>query len=96
MIAMKNTFERIAAISMIRKAKLRWSFIAALALAVLLQSYFVRVLLASEFFFALIFLAVLLIGGAAYLIGAAGASWLEGSRQNLGKNRPALNGGSIE
>lgn len=93
---MNNRFERIAAISMIRKGKLRWSFVATLALAVLLQSYFVRVLLASEFFFALVFLAVLLIGGPAYLIGAAGASWLERSRQNLEKNSPALNEGSIE
>ena len=54
----------------------------------LLQSYFVRVLLTSEFFFALLFLAVLLVAGAAYLVAAVGASWLERSRQNMENGRP--------
>jgi hypothetical protein len=47
---------------------------AALTPVLLLQSYFVRVLLTSEFFFALLFLAVLLVAGAAYLVAAVGAS----------------------
>ena len=84
---MKNRFERMAAwaTSRFSKARPRWSFMAALAPALLLQSYFVRVLLTSEFFFALLFLTVLLIAGAAYLVGAVGASWLERSRQNMEK-----------
>src|SRR5215469_11859766 len=87
---MKNRFERMAAWATSRfpKAGARWSFMAALAPVFLLQSYFVRVLLTSEFFFALLFLAVLLVAGAAYLVGAVGASWLERSRQNMEKGRP--------
>ena len=53
MIVMKNRFERIAAWATSRfpKARARWSFMAALAPVLLLQSsYFVRVLLTSEFF----------------------------------------------
>jgi len=81
-IAMKNRFAWVT--SMIPKAKAHWSSLAAAFAAVLLlQSYFVRVLLASELFFALVFAAVLPIGGAVYLLGAAGASWLERSRQNM-------------
>ena len=89
MIVMQR-FERIAAWATSRFPKLRarWSFMAALAPVLLLRSYFVRVLLTSEFFFALLFLAVLLIAGAAYLVSAVGASWLERSRQNMEKGRP--------
>ena len=89
MIVMKNRFERMAAwaTSRIPKARPRWGFMAALAPALLLQSYFVRVLLTSEFFFALLFLAVLLVAGAAYLVGVVGASWLERSRQDMEKGR---------
>ena len=47
------------------ECKVRWGFVAAVPAALLLQSYFVRVLLASEFLFALVFAASLLIGGAA-------------------------------
>ena len=90
MTLMKNGFERIAAwaTSMIPKASVSWGFMAALAPVLLLRSYFVRVLLTSEFFFALLFLAVLLVAGAAYLVAAVGASWLERSRQNMEKGRP--------
>jgi hypothetical protein len=85
---MKNGFEGIRAwtTSGIPKAKARWSFMAAPAAVLLLRSYFLRVLLTSEFFFALVFAAVLVIGGAAYMMGAVGGSWLERSRQNVGKN----------
>ena len=83
-MTMKNRFERVAAwtTSRFSKARPHWSFMAALAPVLLLQSYFVRVLLTSEFFFALLFLAVLLVAGAAYLMGAGAASWLERSRHN--------------
>ena len=86
-----NRFERMAAWATSRfpKARASWSFMAALAPVLLLRSYFVRVLLTSEFFFALLFLAVLLMAGAAYLLGAVGASWLERSRQNMEKGRPS-------
>lgn len=89
MTVMKNRFERMAAwtTSRIPKARPRWSFMAALAPVLLLRSYFVRVLFTSELFFALLFLAVLLAAGAAYLVGAVGASWLERSRQNMQKGR---------
>ena len=89
-MTMKNRFERVAAwtTSRFSKARLHWSFMAALAPVLLLQSYFVRVLLTSEFFFALLFLAVLLVAGAAYLVGAVGASWLERSRQSMEKGKP--------
>jgi len=89
-MTMKNRFERTAAwtTSRFSKARPHWSFMAALAPALLLQSYFVRVLLTSEFFFALLFLAGLLVAGAAYLVGAVGASWLERSRQSMEKGRP--------
>ena len=81
---MKNLFERIRVWATLRipKAKLAWGFMAALVFILLLQSYFVRVLLTSEFFFALAFAPVLMIGGAAYLMGAGAASWLERSRHN--------------
>jgi hypothetical protein len=59
---------------------------AALVAILLLRSYFVRVLLTSEFFFAFAFAAVLVIGGAAYLMGAIGLSWLERSRQSVEKD----------
>ena len=90
MIVMKNRFERMAAWATSRfpKARAHWSFMAALAPVLLLRSYFVRVLLTSEFFFALLFLAVLLVAGAAYLVAGVGASWLERSRQNMEKGRP--------
>ena len=91
MIVMKNRFERMAAWATSRfpKARPRWSFMAALAPVLLLHSsYFVRVLLTSEFFFALLFLTVLLVAGAAYLVAAVGASWLERSRQNMENGRP--------
>ena len=90
MIVMKNRFERMAAWATSRfpKARAHWSFMAALAPVLLLQSYFVRVLLTSEFFFALLFLTVLLVAGAAYLVAAVGASWLERPRQNMEKGRP--------
>ena len=90
MIVMKNRFERMAAWATSRfpKARAHWSFMAALAPVLLLRSYFVRVLLTSEFFFALLFLTVLLVAGAAYLVGAVGASWLERSRQSMEKGRP--------
>jgi len=90
MIVMQNRFERMAAWTTSRfpKARARWSFMAALAPVLLLRSYFVRVLLTSEFFFALLFLAVLLVAGAAYLVAAVGASWLERSRQNMENGRP--------
>ena len=89
-MVMQNRFERMAAWagSKFPKARARWSFMAALAPLLFLRSYFVRVLLTSEFFFALLFLAVLLMAGAAYLVGAVGASWLERSRQNMEKGRP--------
>ena len=98
MTLMKNGFERIAAwaTSMIPKASVRWGFMAALAPVLLLRSYFVRVLLTSEFFFALVFAALLFVGGAAYLVGAVGASWLERSRQNVEKGRLWVKEGSIE
>ena len=88
MTLMKNGFERIAAwaTSMIPKASVSWGFMAALAPVLLLRSYFVRVLLTSEFFFAFAFAAVLVIGGAAYLMGAIGLSWLERSRQSVEKD----------
>ena len=91
MIVMQNRFERMAAWTTSRfpKARARWSFMAALAPVLLLHSsYFVRVLLTSEFFFALLFLTVLLVAGAAYLVAAVGASWLERPRQNMEKGRP--------
>ena len=80
-----TTMKRIRAwaMSKIPKARVRWGFVAALVAILLLRSYFVRVLLTSEFFFAFAFAAVLMIGGAAYLMGAVGASWLVGSRQNV-------------
>ena len=85
MTIMKNGFEGIKkwAISRIPKAKLRWGFMAALVAILLLRSYFVRVLLTSELFFAFAFAGVLLIAGAAYVMGAVGASWLVRSRQNV-------------
>jgi len=85
---MKNGFEGIKkwAISRIPKAKLRWGFMAALVAILLLRSYFVRVLLTSELFFAFAFAGVLVIGGAAYLMGAIGLSWLERSRQSVEKD----------
>ena len=90
-MTMKNRFERTAAwtTSRFSKARPHWSFMAALAPVLLLHSsYFVRVLLTSEFFFALLFLTVLLVAGAAYLVAAVGASWLERSRQNMEKGGP--------
>ena len=86
---MKNGFEGIRAwaTSRIPKAKVRWGFVAALVAILLLRSYFVRVLLTSELFFAFAFAAVLAIGGAAYLMGVVGASWLERSRRNVEKIR---------
>jgi len=86
---MKNGFEGIRAwaTSRIPKAKVRWGFMAALVAILLLRSYFVRVLLTSELFFAFAFAAVLAIGGAAYLMGVVGASWLERSRRNVEKIR---------
>ena len=85
MTIMKNGFEGIRAwaISRIPKAKVGWGFMAALVAILLLRSYLVRVLLTSELFFAFAFTAVLVIGGAAYLMGAVGASWLVRSRQNV-------------
>ena len=85
---MKNGFEGIRAwaTSRIPKAKVRWGFMAALVAILLLRSYFVRVLLTSELFFAFAFAAVLAIGGAAYLMGVVGASWLERSRRNVEKD----------
>jgi hypothetical protein len=55
----------------------------ALVAILLLRSYFVRALFTSELFFAFAFAAVLVIAGAAYLMGAVGASWLLRSRQNV-------------
>jgi hypothetical protein len=75
MIVLKNRFERMAAWATSRfpKARARWSFMAALAPVLLLQSsYFVRVLLTSEFFFALLFLTVLLVAGAAFSSAPSG------------------------
>ena len=88
MTIMKNGFERIRAWATVRtpKARVRWGFMAALVAILLLRSYFVRVLLTSEFFFAFAFAAVLVIGGAAYLMGATGLSWLERSRQSVEKD----------
>ena len=85
---MMNGFEGIRAwaTSRIPKAKVRWGFMAALVAILLLRSYFVRVLLTSELFFAFAFAAVLVIGGAAYLMGAIGLSWLERSRQSVEKD----------
>ena len=63
---MKNGFEGIRAwaTSRIPKAKARWGFMVALVPILLLRSYFVRVLLASELFFAFAFAAVSAIGAA--------------------------------
>ena len=72
MTIMKDGLEGIRASAMSR-IQVRWGFVALLVAILLLRSYFVRVLLASEFFFALVFAALLLIGGAAYLIGAVAA-----------------------
>lgn len=82
---MKNIFAQIRAWAPLRipKAKVRWGFMAAAVLILLLRSYFVRVLLTSELFFALALAPVMVIAGAGYLMGAAGASWLERSRHKV-------------
>ena len=84
MTIMKNGFEGIRAwaTSRIPKAKVRWGFVAALVAILLLRSYFVRVLLTSELFFAFAFAALSAIGATAYLMAAVAASWIERSRQN--------------
>ena len=68
------------------KGKGTVGFYGALVPILLLRSYFVRVLLTSELFFAFAFAGVLVIGGAAYLMGAIGLSWLERSRQSVEKD----------
>ena len=84
MTIMKNAFEGIRtwATSRIPRAKVGLGFVVALLAIVLLRSYFVRVLLTSELFFAFAFAALSAIGAIAYLMGVILASWIERSRQN--------------
>ena len=84
--------------SLVQKVRVRRKLLAALAAIFLLQFYFVRELLAVELFFALGFAVVLLLGGPAYLIGSAGASWLERRPRSQSKATPPLGGegGSLD
>jgi len=97
-IVMKNELRLIAAraATMIRTARVRRSLVAVLAAILLLRSYVVRELLATEFLFALAFVVVLAAGGAAYLIGSVGLSWLEQPQRNLEKSQAVLNEGRME
>jgi hypothetical protein len=82
--------------SLVQKLKVRRRLLAALAAIFLLQFYFVRELLAVELFIALGFAAVLVLGGPAYLIGSAGASWLERSPRSQSKaTQPLGESGSL-
>ena len=71
--------------SVVQKVRVHRRLLAALAAIFLLQFYFVRELLAVELFFALGFAVVLVLGGPAYLIGSAGASWLGRPRRSQSK-----------
>ena len=82
--------------SLVQKVRAHRRLLAALAAIVLLQFYFVRELLAVELFFALGFAVVLLLGGPAYLIGSAGASWLGRPRRSQSKaTQPLGESGSL-
>lgn len=97
-MVMKSGFEPIRAwaTSLIPKTRVRWRLVAALAPLVLLRFYSVRVLVVSEFFFALVFAVVFTIGAAAYVVGAVAASWLERSRPNVEKGYAVLEEGRVE
>jgi hypothetical protein len=55
-----------------RNAKLRSAVIAAAAILFVLQVYFVQELLAAELLFGMVFVALFLLGGLFYMLGAIG------------------------
>ena len=61
----------------IAKAKLRKGMLTTLAILFFFQLYFVRELLAAEILFGIVFGALLIIGGTAYLLGAIGERGLD-------------------
>ncbi len=65
------------AISVLGKAKVRKGMLNVIASFFALQLYFVRELLAAELLFGLGFIALLVLGSLAYLIGSAGARGLK-------------------
>ena len=71
-----GTFETFLA-GVIAKAKLRKGMLTTLAILFFFQLYFVRELLAAEILFGMVFGALLIIGGTAYLLGAIGERGLD-------------------
>jgi|SRR3984885_4494749 hypothetical protein len=68
---------KIFAAGVIAKAKLRKGMLTTLAILFFFQLYFVRELLAAEILFGIVFGALLIIGGTAYLLGAIGERGLD-------------------
>lgn len=71
-----GTFKTFLA-GVIAKAKLRKGMLTTLAILFFFQLYFVRELLAAEILFGMVFGALLIIGGTAYLLGAIGERGLD-------------------
>jgi multisubunit Na+/H+ antiporter MnhG subunit len=62
---------------LIRKAKVRKGLVSVVAAFFILQLYFVRELIAAELIFLMLFLAILAVVGASYLLGTIGERGLE-------------------
>jgi hypothetical protein len=94
-MAMKNVLQQLAATasSVISTAGVRWTF-AGITAALLARSYFVRELFTIEAVFALACVAVLLVGGATYLLGSVVVSWFQQSEQKLENAHPVWSEGS--
>ncbi|HXN74142.1 MAG TPA: hypothetical protein VN861_16465 [Candidatus Acidoferrales bacterium] len=71
-----GTFKTFLA-GVIAKGKLRKGTLTTLAILFFFQLYFVRELLAAEILFGMVFGALLIIGGTAYLLGAIGERGLD-------------------
>jgi len=65
------------ALTLWQNRKVRDRGLAALAILIVLQIYFVRELLAAELLFGLGFLALLVLGGICYLVGTIGERGLD-------------------
>jgi hypothetical protein len=92
---MKNVLQRVAAkaASVISNARVRWT-LAGITAVLFVRSYFVRELFTIEAVFAVVCVAVLLVGGAVYLLGSVVISWFQQSEQKIESAHPVWSEGS--